>query len=276
MQVVLRVAKFLLFLIEIIIPIMSIPPETAISNIAKWLLFFGIEKSSIPTWVYTSSINLVMYFLCSLIALHWIVAIFLKVKARLTKTETKDTTQCTKNKVVNLQNDYPKLPDLLFTNINEYRSLFDIGKALDQFYNLPTGSIFSLLLQGYWKGEFDGNNTQGIDRITLLKNIHDTESINEHFIFAYSYAKKPNIITELPNGGCRIDIRPVLPVPNANTDTWTNENCKEAFEVFVKKFQYGYSYFPDCIPDFLHPGFMECKKISQDVLVGFLKKQKVI
>jgi len=169
-----------------------------------------------------------------------------------------------------------KLPDFLFTAINPYRSLFDIGKELDKLYNLPTGSSFSLLLQGYWKGEFDGDNCQGIDRLTLLKNLHNTDCINEYFIFAYSYAKKPNIITELPNGGCRIDIRPVLPVPNANTDTWTNENCKEAFKVFVKKFQYSYSYFPDCIPDFLHPGFMECKKISQDVLVGFLKKQKVI
>ena len=73
---------FASYFIQITIFIMSISPESAISNIAKWLLFFGIEQNSIPVWLYNPSINYIMYFLCCLIALHWLLIIIAKIKTK--------------------------------------------------------------------------------------------------------------------------------------------------------------------------------------------------
>jgi hypothetical protein len=257
------------FIPVLIIFMAQTPYNEIFSNISTYIPNFILEK--LPNFIQDKSFDSYATILSILLLVIFYVPLnFQKIQSFVNqKLYTKYITISKNNKSI----VKPNLPNFLFTNINQYRTLFDIGKELDQFYNLQTGTSFSLLMQGYWKGEFDGNNTKGMDRLTLLKNFHNTDCINKHFIFAYSYAKKPNIITDLPNGECRIDTRPVLPVPNANTDTWTNENCKEAFEVFVKKFQYSDSYFPYCIPNDLHPGFMGFKEITQEVLIAFLKKQ---
>jgi hypothetical protein len=40
------------------------PPEIITSNIGKWLVFFGIEPSSIPTWIHSSIFHNIVLLFC--------------------------------------------------------------------------------------------------------------------------------------------------------------------------------------------------------------------
>ena len=72
MRVIRVIFSLLSFLIQIAPIIMSIPPEIAISTIAKWLLVLGINTNNIPNFLFNPCVNKVLYFLSFLIILRWL------------------------------------------------------------------------------------------------------------------------------------------------------------------------------------------------------------
>lgn len=72
-RVIFSYLRSLLFILIQIAPIiMSIPPEIAISTIAKWLLVLGINTNNIPNFLFNPCFNKVLYFLSFLIILRWL------------------------------------------------------------------------------------------------------------------------------------------------------------------------------------------------------------
>lgn len=169
----------------------------------------------------------------------------------------------------------PKIP-LLFTTSNPTASFSDIAENLSRTHRLPENKILGLLLQGYWNGYFEDKETEAVKRLDMLKIMHDLESVSQHFIFAYKHDTPPATSEDLPDGGVRLDMRPVLPVPDANTNNWTIENCQKAFEKLAKESTtiYPNASWPEYIPELMLPTFGMIK-ISYASYKKFVKKEKL-
>lgn len=166
---------------------------------------------------------------------------------------------------------------LLFTTSSPSASFSDIANELERVYGFPRNKMFSLLLGGYWKGDFDDKKAKGPPRLEVLQALHDEESTREHFVFAYKHEIQPIMSEDLPDGGVSVDLRPFLPVPDKNTKNWTNENCEKAFEELANQEENHHANYmwPNYVPDIIKPILM-CIRIPKTLLESFLKKEKIL
>lgn len=144
-----KVTKLIWLIFDIIILIMSVSPEIAISNIAKWLLLFGVKENNIPPLLKDPSINYAMYILSCFIILHWINKIMPFVYGKLKK-------YLYKNKAVkqsSIQNDFVSMlmRDLKYSvqsytsfcyNYNNTKSSFNLTNHIEKLVNLFKSSFF--------------------------------------------------------------------------------------------------------------------------------------
>ena len=53
-------------------------------------------------------------------------------------------------------------------------------------------------------------------------------------LFVVRGDEAPSTSRELPDGSVVVDIRPEVPVPSADTDTWDEANCQDAFDALAQ------------------------------------------
>lgn len=88
--------------------------------------------------------------------------------------------------------------------------------------------------RAWWRGEI---NASQITRLELLKRLFKSMRSREtpSIVFITPEDTPPAEINELGDGALLIDLRPRVPVPSGNPDTWSEGSCAHAFEVLAQK-----------------------------------------
>jgi hypothetical protein len=89
--------------------------------------------------------------------------------------------------------------------------------------------LYDILERAWWRGEIHGD--EKFDRLQLLKAMFKTTRRSDHpgIVFIVCGETAPPEEKALPDGGVEVDLRPRIPVPSIDTDTWDIANCKDAF-----------------------------------------------
>src|SRR5262249_49235674 len=82
------------------------------------------------------------------------------------------------------------------------------------------------LSKAWWRGESVAAN--GPSRVHLLRVLF--AKCSDDIVFAIPGAPEPQRSRALEDGGVVVFFHPRVPLPNAQSDTWTDSNCAEAFE----------------------------------------------
>jgi hypothetical protein len=129
-------------------------------------------------------------------------------------------------------------PELSFAEISEYW-----GAEL----NLSQDKIEALLEEAWWLGEISGNPTPPT-RLELLrslvKRMRDRDS--PQLLFITPDSKPPAKTVEQPDGSLLINLRPCVPVPSDQIETWSDAACIQAFQAMaqIPSSEYYLEYLP--------------------------------
>lgn len=85
--------------------------------------------------------------------------------------------------------------------------------------------LASAIIREWWLGKLDQGNAPS--RLELLRFLHAHPEGG--ITFWYEGTAYPFPPLELPDGGIEIDLSPVLPVPNADPQSWSEDDCIDAF-----------------------------------------------
>jgi len=234
----------------------STPPKEVTSNISKWILFFSSHLPECLTNLNGFiSLKRIGFILITISILSFFWTIFSKYILGHIKFK---------------RLNFP----LLFTTSNPLASLPEVAKEASKTLSCDKNKLFSLLLNGYWRGSFDKKGMNNLNRLAALKAMHNNKTASKGFIFAYNHERQP--ATDLQNGEADYD-KPILCVPDANTDNWTLDNCQAAFNELANqpRSYNSHDLFPEYIPEIMTPIF-HMIKISQTLFKSFLMKENII
>jgi hypothetical protein len=82
--------------------------------------------------------------------------------------------------------------------------------------------LFDSLVKAWWRGELVAS---GAERVDMLKAIHN----NPPSWIAFEGEQQ---ISALPNG--IVEVRLFVPLPKSSPDSWTDDDCTEAFQIIAK------------------------------------------
>ena len=85
------------------------------------------------------------------------------------------------------------------------------------------------LSKAWWRGELVAEN--GPSRLNLLRGIYSTRA--DFIAFIIPDETEPPQTKPLDDGLVEVFLRVRLPLPNSDSDTWTETNCVEAFEAIA-------------------------------------------
>jgi len=128
-------------------------------------------------------------------------------------------------------------------------SLHDIAEYWSREIHPPASwqEVFQTLESAWWLAELRGNS--GRTRLQLLKNMFTSmrhrDDLGIVFI-AGSRAAPPPV--KLPDKSLKVDLRHQIRVPSANTDSWDEAACSEAFRTLAKTCSV--ESYPDYAPYF--------------------------
>jgi hypothetical protein len=107
---------------------------------------------------------------------------------------------------------------------NQRLSFSKIADYWSRGMNPPTNrdELFDFLVKAWWRGEFVAS---GAKRVDVLKAIHKVPP-------SWITFERDQQIRELPDG--IVEVRLFVPIPKANPESWTDEDCMEAFHVMAE------------------------------------------
>jgi hypothetical protein len=82
--------------------------------------------------------------------------------------------------------------------------------------------LFDFLVKAWWRGDLLAS---GAERVDVLKAIHNNPP-------SWITFEDDQQIRELPNGV--VEVRRFVPLPKSNPDSWTDDDCTEAFQVIAE------------------------------------------
>ena len=131
-------------------------------------------------------------------------------------------------------------PKLSFAEISEYWA---------PELNVSRDKVQACLEEAWWLGEISGDPT--ITRLELLKSMFKRMRSCDapHIVFIAPEDTPPATTNELDDGKLLIDLRPRVPVPSGNPDTWSEASCRPAFETLAGK--PSLEYYPKYSPGFI-------------------------
>jgi hypothetical protein len=91
--------------------------------------------------------------------------------------------------------------------------------------------LLARLEAAWWRGEITGNSAK--TRLQFLRSMYQKRRDLPSVVFVTPNDAGPPIETRLPDGGCLVDSAPRISVPN-ETDDWTENSCKDAFEKLAR------------------------------------------
>lgn len=86
------------------------------------------------------------------------------------------------------------------------------------------------LCKAWWRGEFEA--TRGSTRLGMLQNCFRNRFADLHFWI--EGASEPQTVWEQSDGGAVVDLTPILPIPSATPESWTDGECKAAYEIIAE------------------------------------------
>jgi len=114
-------------------------------------------------------------------------------------------------------------------------SLHDIAEYWSREMHPPASwqEVFQTLESAWWLAELRGNS--GPPRLQLLKNMFTSmrhrDDLGIVFIVGSRAAPPP---VKLPDKSLKVDLRHQIRVPSANTNSWDEAACSEAFRTLAK------------------------------------------
>jgi hypothetical protein len=91
--------------------------------------------------------------------------------------------------------------------------------------------LYAFLERAWWLGEIHG----GVARLEILKRMFKSMRHRDDLGIVFVVDGDPAPPDEeLPDGGVRVDIRYIVPVPSSDTDTWNEVNCADAFDALAQ------------------------------------------
>jgi hypothetical protein len=82
--------------------------------------------------------------------------------------------------------------------------------------------LFDFLVKAWWRGDLLAT---GAERVNVLRAIHNYPP-------SWITFEDDQQIRELPNGV--VEVRRFVPLPKSNPDSWTDDDCTEAFQVIAE------------------------------------------
>jgi hypothetical protein len=89
--------------------------------------------------------------------------------------------------------------------------------------------------RAWWRGEFKSHG-----EITPLRVLNALfEESSSQLTFWVQGEDPPQTVWEHPDGSAEFLMRPVIPVPSSDPETWTDEQCVEAYEAIAQDWGHG-------------------------------------
>ena len=104
--------------------------------------------------------------------------------------------------------------------------------------------LYACLESAWWLGEIRG--CAAMSRLELLKRMFQTRDRYDGILFVVRGDEAPRTSRNLPDGSVSVDIRPEVPVPSLDTDTWDEANCQDAFDALAQATST--VYYPEIAP----------------------------
>jgi hypothetical protein len=123
----------------------------------------------------------------------------------------------------------------MFPITTDKLSLFKIADYWSREIQPPASrdELLALLEGAWWRGEISGDSAT--TRLQFLKNMFKLipKCDAPRIVFVAGGEAGPPTYFELPNGSVSVDVRPRVPVPSTDTDTWNEDSCAEAFQALA-------------------------------------------
>ena len=119
----------------------------------------------------------------------------------------------------------------MFPSSADKLSLLQIADYWSRKSLASQDELLAELEAAWWRGEITGNSAK--TRLQVLRSMYQKRQDLPCVVFVTPNDPGPPTETPLPDGGCLVDLAPRISVPN-ETDDWTENSCKDAFEELAR------------------------------------------